>query len=301
MDGGRHLQATATDAHRIQQPVGSIPARAGEPTAWNAMVRWPSVYPRACGGTAENHPAVSLWEGLSPRVRGNLVAIVGIHTSTRSIPARAGEPGECRRSPRARRVYPRACGGTAEARRRDQISEGLSPRVRGNLIARVPCSASKRSIPARAGEPRRPGAATRYRRVYPRACGGTSLRGFLAAPANGLSPRVRGNQTCDSRWLRRGGSIPARAGEPRRRRAPAQWAWVYPRACGGTSCCSCPPASAGGLSPRVRGNLNEVWHGASKIGSIPARAGEPAPDLALHAIHGVYPRACGGTSGVTLQ
>ena len=49
----------------------SIPARAGEPIP---AVRPPGghrVYPRACGGTACNPDRPPVFEGLSPRVRGN--------------------------------------------------------------------------------------------------------------------------------------------------------------------------------------------------------------------------------------
>ena len=53
-------------------------------------------------------------QGLSPRVRGNLVHIALDSTLVGSIPARAGEPhsGESLRMPSLDRVYPRACGGT---------------------------------------------------------------------------------------------------------------------------------------------------------------------------------------------
>ena len=72
------------------------------------------------------------------------------------------------------------------------------------------------------------------RRVYPRACGGTSTARWRALPTLGLSPRVRGN--------RRG---PAARSPPQR---------VYPRACGGTIAPRRCIARTAGLSPRVRGN-----------------------------------------------
>ena len=54
---------------------------------------------------------------------------------------------------------------------------------------------------------------------------------------------------------------------------------------------------ASGLSPRVRGNPDEVVARLGGRGSIPACAGEPRlgpPGLAVPA---VYPRVCGGTNG----
>ena len=50
-----------------------------------------------------------------------------------------------------------------------------------------------------------------------------------------------------------------------------------------------------GLSPRVRGNLDEVEVEPVVGGSIPARAGEPSLEQAPPDWCRVYPRACGGT------
>ena len=94
------------------------------------------VYPRACGGTSVWTPSSCSSSGLSPRLRGNQVA----------LPARVGEGFPP--------VYPRACGGTTWS-------------VRSFLISKV------RSIPAPAGEPPPSPGAAEQTQVYPRACGGT--------------------------------------------------------------------------------------------------------------------------------
>ena len=74
------------------------------------------------------------------------------------------------------------------------LSQGLSPRGRGNRMRpRSPLSVL-RSIPAWAGEP----VAGRPQReiavVYPRVGGGTQFSFYLDDYATGLSPRGRGNQ-----------------------------------------------------------------------------------------------------------
>ena len=111
------------------------------------------VYPRACGGTVPQIDIIALGQGLSPRVRGNPVQEPSNFSWMRSIPARAGEPGNARSRSILAWVYPRACGGTSSAADINRISKGLSR--------------------ARAGEPRchllRPFPPW----VYPRACGGT--------------------------------------------------------------------------------------------------------------------------------
>ena len=76
-------------------PLGSIPARAGEPADGDYWPPFTRVYPRACGGTnGSSAIAISAGkQGLSPRVRGNL---------QRRGPLAMDRPP----------VYPRACGGT---------------------------------------------------------------------------------------------------------------------------------------------------------------------------------------------
>ncbi len=71
--------------------------------------------------------------------------------------------------------------------------------------------------------------------------------------------------------------------------------WVYPRVCGGTALLLGGAFIAMGLSPRVRGNLQQVRPGRSWARSIPACAGEPLDMNTAASAHRVYPRVCGGT------
>ena len=174
-------------------------------------------------------------------------------------------------------------------------TRGLSPRVRGNHGSGRDCHLSARSIPACAGEPRRPAPPGPTASVYPRVCGGTHRHVILSQRIPGLSPRVRGNQTGDPEidaFIR---SIPACAGEPSSRPPPHSLPRVYPRVCGGTQAKTPRKAPRKGLSPRVRGNQTRrgVW--AFVMGSIPACAGEPASHPARWTSAAVYPRVCGGT------
>ena len=157
----------------------SIPAPAGEPSASTSSDRRRWVYPRACGGTPAL-PGGAFWQhGLSPRLRGNPPGDRLAHSCAWSIPAPAGEPAAGHLPGQQRRVYPRACGGTA---------------LTGNR--RLHCPGS---IPAPAGEPIYRRTRRWNTRVYPRACGGTGLGSVQVSLAHR--------------------SIPAPAGEPLRLRS----------------------------------------------------------------------------------
>ena len=177
-------------------------------------------------------------------------------------------------------------------------SSGLSPHVRGNLIPIIPGQISKRSIPARAGEPSGIGRRRAPRRVYPRTCGGTRYLALPDLAMEGLSPHVRGNHVAVRRAADERRSIPARAGEPLRLKAFSISARVYPRTCGGTSTERMSRLFLTGLSPHVRGNRSCRPPGRVDIGSIPARAGEPRRPDGRSPLDGVYPRTCGGTLGL---
>ena len=70
---------------------------------------------------------------------------------------------------------------------------------------------------------------------------------------------------------------------------------VYPRVCGGTQCRSPVQGGRSGLSPRMRGNPVHLQVKYSRVGSIPAYAGEPNDVANGLNEFGVYPRVCGGT------
>ena len=234
-------------------------------------------------------------QGLSPRVRGNRPQRGQVEHVGRSIPARAGEPVNMESRGSDKRVYPRACGGTRSVPHSAFWLSGLSPRVRGNRLRCARRCLWLGSIPARAGEPNPSSNSPTASTVYPRACGGTLMRARVFRVSCGLSPRVRGNLALHHGGLTGVGSIPARAGEPKREPGHRIRVAVYPRACGGTYSVSWLTLPLHGLSPRVRGNRDGSALSVIRRGSIPARAGEPLPFQGHGEMSPVYPRACGGT------
>ena len=112
------------------------------------------------------------------------------------------------------RAYPRVCGATRSPWITTATSEGLSPRVRGNLDR---ANADRRvlgPIPACAGQPKAGEKVAPVHRAYPRVCGATVPSPELRDDLTGLSPRVRGNLHVTAQLEGRIGPIPACAGQP---------------------------------------------------------------------------------------
>ena len=214
----------------------------------------------------------------------------------RSIPAHAGEPTDRRGVPRQLEVYPRPRGGTGSCRSCSDAGWGLSPPTRGNLVSAIMSATSCGSIPAHAGEPAWRIHGWPVTGVYPRPRGGTRSALTTRSASSGLSPPTRGNHGWP-RWdaVARG-SIPAHAGEPRRRRRRPLWAGVYPRPRGGTIRGLIRAAADEGLSPPTRGNPIKRAIEAETGRSIPAHAGEPTCIPRKRRRIAVYPRPRGGTA-----
>ena len=234
-------------------------------------------------------------------MRGNRVHCHPNPAVCRSIPAYAGEPPDVAAKQQPCGVYPRVCGGTHYLAASQQLTVGLSPRMRGNPRRKAVRVVLVGSIPAYAGEPAFAASSPCWRRVYPRVCGGTHGRWEPVPGGRGLSPRMRGNPVSARPVVADIRSIPAYAGEPTRYRTPAQSRTVYPRVCGGTLAFSSLAARAAGLSPRMRGNRGKNAAGQYTGGSIPAYAGEPSSVHPLCTSIRVYPRVCGGTGAPTLD
>ena len=238
--------------------------------------------------------------GLSPRGRGNPLGR-GVHPGRRrTIPARAGEPPKPRTHHPRKRDYPRAGGGTPTQDYRGYVERGLSPRGRGNPFRSPGTPSPDGTIPARAGEPPTPARTTISPRDYPRAGGGTAAALAEKWGASGLSPRGRGNPRRLPARYQGAGTIPARAGEPVLPAATLTDAGDYPRAGGGTIGQLRPVVLDLGLSPRGRGNLRRIRFLPRRPGTIPARAGEPCSGCSARSRDGDYPRAGGGTAGISL-
>ena len=186
--------------------------------------------------------------------------------------------------------------GNPKAERERIVGQGPSPRGRGNPLHRGADVLRYGTIPARAGQPPRNPDVGVDPRDHPRA-GGATRRACSGSWATwGPSPRGRGNLERYSARRRTPGTIPARAGQPRSSRQHVAARRDHPRAGGATSytLTACPMLR--GPSPRGRGN--QYLRGAHPVplGTIPARAGQPATHYRALAHSGDHPRAGGATA-----
>ena len=236
------------------------------------------------------------YQGLSPRGRGKQVSVTCVSLMGRSIPAWAGETGWGEEIPYPAAVYPRVGGGNLRSFPVDADYGGLSPRGRGKRGRSTSIFAISRSIPAWAGETgdgvRRGYAAE----VYPRVGGGNKPPLIMDAEGRGLSPRGRGKRLSDCLRAADRRSIPAWAGETRRRRIQPALRRVYPRVGGGNVFLIVCVLLTGGLSPRGRGKPVAAGYSPPSGGSIPAWAGETQTVGKARLRRGVYPRVGGGNS-----
>ena len=139
--------------------LGSIPACAGEPEIIELPVDISAVrsIPARAGEPGwDRDPGPCAQSGLSPHARGKPRTTPAFIAGRGRVYPRAC--GETRISNRPKAcieewVYPRACGGTGNNRLPVAQGQGLSPRVRGNLIGCRVDPAGIGSIPARAGKP----------------------------------------------------------------------------------------------------------------------------------------------------
>ena len=216
------------------QPLGSIPACAGEARCAGCHRTRTAVYPRVCGGSWYAKTLGRHDEGLSPRVRGKRFCGAACRKAAGSIPACAGEAFYGEGLELTATVYPRVCGGSLDDAPCAGPALGLSPRVRGKRWRGGSRCPVKGSIPACAGEAHQRRPLHRWQQVYPRVCGGSDLGYPVLHLCEGLSPRVRGKRITASCCAAVARSIPACAGEAFRRGCPPALPQVYPRVCGGS-------------------------------------------------------------------
>ena len=187
-----------------------IPACAGNSGVDRRNVPVPPVHPRVCGELYEGEVEDIAAFGSSPRVRGTRPSPARPPTTSRFIPACAGNSGQRGAPARRSAVHPRVCGELEPAKWAQGGQAGSSPRVRGTRAALRPRRGRHRFIPACAGNSFCERTRGKSASVHPRVCGELELFASRFRALLGSSPRVRGTQRQRQRLLLR--FIPACAG-----------------------------------------------------------------------------------------
>ncbi len=281
----------------MAEPLGSIPAHAGEPVARRRTDGRRRVDPRPRGGATGLGVVGLLLLGRSPPTRGSPRELVVAGVEVGSIPAHAGEPRHRPPGGRAPRVDPRPRGGAEPVTPQRSTPRGRSPPTRGSPTMEPNGWRGEGSIPAHAGEPgsRRP--ASSRGRVDPRPRGGALGRPGVEGRAWGRSPPTRGSRREEFGAPAHGGSIPAHAGEPAHARTRPDAPGVDPRPRGGALHRREELREGIGRSPPTRGSHRHARAKTLAHGSIPAHAGEPSRRDSGSQRARVDPRPRGGAVG----
>ena len=125
------------------------------------------------GGSLSCMESSCLRSGRSPRGRGKRIVARLANGLQGSIPAWAGEALQRRRRHGSEEVDPRVGGGSAAIRLPARVVAGRSPRGRGKPKRRCIPDATRRSIPAWAGEASGFAVDLTVDRVDPRVGGGS--------------------------------------------------------------------------------------------------------------------------------
>ena len=129
-----------------------IPASAGQTRAYEPLGPFVADHPRECGANWLSISHCRRIDGSSPRVRGKRVMVGGHSSSSRIIPASAGQTAHCPTCCCRRSDHPRECGANTDCSYALTKREGSSPRVRGKQISDKNFSVNARIIPASAGQ-----------------------------------------------------------------------------------------------------------------------------------------------------
>ena len=218
-----------------------------------ARMMSPAAHPRSRGEHRSEPCTVSDCPGSSPLARGTRRRGRCLGGCRRLIPARAGNTGLLVVGHYRFPAHPRSRGEHLPPPRSSRHFRGSSPLARGTRLACLRAFASKRLIPARAGN--------------------TSPPRHVARPEGGSSPLARGTRLIAPNFSPPARLIPARAGNTWERALNNMRASAHPRSRGEHEAIVAGMFPPRGSSPLARGtrNLNTAGHANRRL--IPARAG----------------------------
>ena len=169
--------------------------------------------------------------------------------------------------------HPRVCGEHKVRSRRNCLSVGSSPRMRGAPAHHEKSHQRHRINPAYAGSTDSGVTSKRCHTDHPRVCGEHGTAAVLIPHCQGSSPRMRGAQSLSNVMKPANRIIPAYAGSTPCSGRLGTCGWDHPRVCGEHCACAWDKSTAGGSSPRMRGARHADGRRFRRRGIIPAYAG----------------------------
>ena len=189
-----HVRGTPVIVQRGHEPLGIIPACAGNTRARTSNRRPSRDHPRMCGEHLIKLGADLSSMGSSPHVRGTPACIPPSLPPIGIIPACAGNTCSIASAVRYRRDHPRMCGEHGRSRLVGLEFEGSSPHVRGTRTTCIDDALPAGIIPACAGNTLPLPRAPPNRWDHPRMCGEHSQLVSQSSQSVGSSPHVRGTR-----------------------------------------------------------------------------------------------------------
>ena len=192
--GGSSPLARGTRSGRMRRQLQRrfIPARAGNTATSCRRATHRPVHPRSRGEHIADRLCIPILDGSSPLARGTRSATPDAWDRERFIPARAGNTGHPRASPRRAPVHPRSRGEHTSTVTENRNCSGSSPLARGTRSRRPVLGTRERFIPARAGNTPYAGRSASCLPVHPRSRGEHGPPSPRGPSVAGSSPLARG-------------------------------------------------------------------------------------------------------------
>ena len=278
-----------------------IPAWAGNAIRHNGFYAGAAVHPRVGGERIHQFGAGPTSTGSSPRGRGTPCGPRVWEEVGRFIPAWAGNAWCRTQRTRRRPVHPRVGGERQSTGKIRLTAAGSSPRGRGTRRPTARHSATRRFIPAWAGNARQVSARTGRETVHPRVGGERPAVEVVARQLGGSSPRGRGTPGAEIVTRDRQRFIPAWAGNALCTPRPRTPCPVHPRVGGERPFRLCRLNRQSGSSPRGRGTPTSRPRPPPRPRFIPAWAGNASGALCAFGDKTVHPRVGGERAAVAAR
>ena len=189
-----------------------IPTRVGTSSCLQAQTAFCRDHPHACGDKKMKITELSVKEGSSPRVWGQVFTSVATASDSGIIPTRVGTRFKVSRNKRKTVDHPHACGDKLFNVYSICLSGGSSPRVWGQGCVQVITAVLPGIIPTRVGTSLSAFRALFHLQDHPHACGDKWNTYKNDIDKAGSSPRVWGQVCKTSAKLNEVRIIPTRVG-----------------------------------------------------------------------------------------